>query len=175
MCYRAFETDRLHLIPTTSDHAMFILKLLNSPKWFKFIGDRNVQSLEAAHAYIQDRIVSQFDRLGFGNYTLVLKNDGVLIGACGLYDREGIDGIDLGFALLPDLEKQGYAYEAARKIMEVASTKFKLNTIRAITKAENIDSRKLLEKLGLVYEKTVRLGDDNQEFLVYQASLYEKN
>lgn len=170
--FKSFETDRLRIVPTTSDDAPFLLKLLNTPKWLEFIGDRKVHSLQAASAYIRDRIVPQFDLLGYGNYTLVLKSDGSRISACGLYDHEGIDGIDIGFALLPDFEKQGYASEAALKIMEVAAREFKLSTIRAITLTENTDSRKLLEKLGLIYEKTIRLAGDNQDVRVYIKNLF---
>jgi RimJ/RimL family protein N-acetyltransferase len=169
--FRSYETDRLRIVPTTTDDAPLILELLNSSKWLEFIGDRNVHSLEDAYTYIQERIVPQFDRLGYGNYTLVLKSDGSKIGACGLYDHEGVDGIDIGFALLPDFEKKGYACEAASKMIEIATLEFKLHTIRAITLIKNMDSRKLLEKLGLTYEKTIRLAGDKEDVMVYHINL----
>lgn len=57
----------------------------------------------------------QFERLGFGNYIMIRKSDGIKLGSCGLYDREGLDGIDIGYALMPQFERQGYAIEAASK------------------------------------------------------------
>jgi RimJ/RimL family protein N-acetyltransferase len=169
--YKSFDTERLHIVPTTIDDAPFILELLNTPKWLAFIGDRNVYSLPAAYDYIQDRILTQYDRLGFGNYTMMLKGNGTKVGACGLYDRTGVEGIDIGFAMLPNFERQGYAFEAASKLIEAAATEFELRSIKAITLAENMDSRKLLEKLGLTYQETIRLPGDDQDVMVYQVNL----
>lgn len=45
--------------------------------------------------------------------TVIRKLDNVKIGTCGLYDREGIDGVDIGFAFLPEYEKKGFAFENA--------------------------------------------------------------
>lgn len=96
--YDTFETERLLLKATSKEDASFILELLNTPKWIKNIGDRNVKSLEAAQNYILERMTPQFERLGYSNYTVIRKADGAKMGTCGLYDREGLEGIDIGFA-----------------------------------------------------------------------------
>jgi len=108
--YKEFETERLIIKPTSEKDGEFIFELLNTPKWIEFIGDRNVKSVEDAKEYIQNKMTSQLERLGYSNYTLIKKPDGVKIGTCGLYDREGLEGIDIGFAFLPEYEKKGYAY-----------------------------------------------------------------
>ena len=90
--YKVFETERLILRPTGVEDAALILKLLNMPKWLRFIGDRNVNTLEEAQLYIESRMLPQLGRLGYGNYTLVKKSDGTRLGTCGLYDREGLEG-----------------------------------------------------------------------------------
>lgn len=69
-------TERLVLKPTTVEDAAFILELLNSPKWLKFIGDRNVKSIAEAEAYIKERMLPQFERLGFTNNVVIRKADG---------------------------------------------------------------------------------------------------
>ena len=94
----------------------FLLELMNSPKWLKFIGDRKVHSVRDALQYICARMLPQLRHLGFSNYTILLKSNQQKIGTCGLFDREGLEGIDIGFALLPDFEKQGYAFEAKRAL-----------------------------------------------------------
>ncbi len=167
MNLKSFETKRLLLKPTTTDDAGFILELMNTPKWLEYIGDRNVRTLEAAGKYIREKITPQFERLGFANYTLVRKTDGVSVGTCGLYDREGLDGIDIGFALLPAYERQGYAFEAASRLMEAARD-FGIGNISAITTPANISSQNLLDKLGLKLTGTVRLKGDDQELLLYR-------
>lgn len=161
-------TTRLHLSPTTIEDAALFLELLNTPKWLKFIGDRNVKTLAAAETYIEERVRPQFEKIGYGNYTLSLKNDGTKIGCCGLYDREGVDGVDIGFSLLPAFEKMVYGYEAAVCVRDVGFTQFNLSKIGAITVPENKSSIGLLKKLGLVYIKTITLENDPQELRYYE-------
>ncbi|UOB16090.1 GNAT family N-acetyltransferase [Abyssalbus ytuae] len=169
--YKTFETERLILTPTTTKDALFILKLLNSPKWIKNIGDRNVKSVEDAKKYIDERMKPQLEKTGFSNYTVIRKSDGVKIGGCGLYDREGIKGFDIGFAFLPEYEKKGYAYESALKIKQLARDKFNLKFISAITTHYNEESQKLLEKLGLKYIQKIKLPQDDEELLLYRTEL----
>lgn len=166
--YKTFETERLQLKPTTEEDAEFIFELFNTPKWIENIGDRNIMSVEMAEDYIVNRMKPQLERLGYSNYTLVRKSDRVKIGSCGLYDRDGLEGIDIGFAFLPEYEKKGFAYEAAHKLIDVAFHEFEIKTISAITLKNNLSSQKLLEKLGLALIGTTKLPNDNTELFLYK-------
>lgn len=169
-----FQTTRLTLRPTSQDDAAFILELLNSPKWIQNIGDRQVTSLEAAKKYIAERMEPQQKRLGFGNFTLINTEDGKKVGSCGLYDREGLEGVDIGFALLPAYEGKGYAFESAEKLMQLAEQEWNLPMVQGITLEANIGSRKLLEKLGLQFVEHIHLPNDEEELLLYRR-LFEQN
>ncbi|MFD3003347.1 GNAT family N-acetyltransferase [Pontibacter toksunensis] len=166
--YKSFETERLILRPTSEEDAPFMFELLNTPKWLKHIGDRNVRSVEDAKDYIKTRIRPQLERLGFSNYTIIRKSDNVKLGVCGLYDREGLEGIDIGFALLPEHENKGYAFESANEVKRVGLEEFGIARIGAITTKDNVASQKLLEKLGLKFSRTVKLPDDDEELLLYE-------
>ena len=166
--YQTFETERLLLRPTESEDAPFIMALLNMPKWLKYIGDRNVRSLKDAQNYINNKIKPQFARLAYGNYTVIRKRDGVKLGTCGLYDREGLSGVDIGFGFLPEYEKKGYALESSLKVMELAINDFKLKQINAITNKDNIASQNLLKKLGLRYIKMVKLPNSDEKLMLFQ-------
>ena len=144
--FKSFETKRLKLKPCSKEDAPFLLELLNTPKWIKYIGDRKIRSIADAEEYIENKMTPQLKKLGYSNYIVIRKSDGKKLGTCGLYDREGFDGIDIGFAFLPQYERNGYAYESAHKMMEVAKKHFKIDHISAITTKENIVSQKLLEK-----------------------------
>jgi len=168
MKVKTFETERLFLRPTAVEDADFVLQILNTPKWLKYIGDRKVGTKEEAEKYIQERMTPQLERLGFSNYTVIRKSDQVKIGSCGLYDREGLEGVDIGFAFLPDYEGQGYATEAAMKIKEAGQEVFGIKKMSGITVEYNHSSRKLLEKLGFKFVKMIRLPNDDEELMLYE-------
>ncbi|WP_299433611.1 GNAT family N-acetyltransferase [uncultured Aquimarina sp.] len=163
-----FETDRLLLKPATIEDAAFYLKLLNSPKWLQNIGDRNVRSIEDAEHYITEKMMPQLKRLGYSNYTVIRKSDNQKLGCCGLYDREGIEGVDIGFAFLPEYEGKGYAYESALKIKEAGISLFGIKKISAITIPENKSSQKLLEKLDFSFIKIINIPNDDEDLMLYE-------
>lgn len=167
--FMAFETERLSIKPTSVKDADLILELMNTEKWIRFVGDRNLQTIQDAENYIKKRMLPQLHKLGFSNFTIFRKEDDQKIGICGLYSREGLDHIDIGFGLLPQFEKNGYAFEAASRILKAGFEDFKLRNICGITDKENFESQKLLEKLGLTLSGTVRLPGEEEDILLYKA------
>lgn len=145
-----------------------MLELLNTPNWIKYIGDRNVKNVEEAEAYLKNGILKSYQESGFGFYKLLLKEENnKIIGTSGLVKREQLENADIGFAMLPEYEGLGFGYESSVAIMELAKHKFKLDKILAITLENNFNSIKLLEKLGLSYEKKVKPFDDGEELLLF--------
>ena len=169
--YLEFSTSRLRLRPTSPVDAQLVLNLLNTPKWLRFVGDRNVHSEEEAQDYIKERMLPQLEKLGYSNYTLIRKSDDAKLGCCGLYDREGLEGVDIGFALLPEYEKQGYAFEASKELMRAAVEDFGITKIKGITSKDHFASQKLLQKLGMICSGTVVLPDEEEELLVFEKDL----
>ncbi len=169
--FKTFETERLILRPTSETDAEFILELMNTPKWIKYIGDRDINTIKEAEEYIHDKMTPQLKRLGFSNYTVIRKSDDIKLGACGLYDREGLDDIDIGFAFLPQYEGRGYALESSKRIKEAAKKEFSIKRLCAITTKDNHSSQRLLEKLGFELKGSTKLPNDEEELFVYKAIL----
>ena len=166
------ETDRLVISEFTVEDAPFYLELVNTPNWIKYIGDRNIKTLENAKQSLLDNNIKSYKTNGFGFYKLALKNENLKpIGTCGLIKRESLDDIDIGFAMLPDYERKGFGYESAAAIMQLAKLKFNIKRIVAITLPSNKASIALLEKLGLNYEKNVIPFDDDEELLLFAKHL----
>lgn len=173
--YLSFETERLCMIPTSREDAAFIYELLNSPKWLQFIGDRKIYTIKDAEEYIDMKMRPQLERLGFSVYTLLRKSDQNKIGICCLIDREELEGIDLGYALLPDYEGAGYAQEASKKMIAVGFEEFGLPNLYAITNPNNIASQKLLLKLGFNSIGHLQLMDEKIPDRLYELkSDYKK-
>jgi len=162
------ETDRLLLTRSQESHWAFLLELVNSPKWIKNIGDRNVHTEDDARNYLKNKIIPNADDAkSFGQLCIVRKSDNVVVGVTGLYQRDGLDHADIGFALLPEYEGMGYAYEATKKLLDHVIQQKVLNRIEGITLPSNIASQGLLEKLGLQYERMVRIPNDEEELMLY--------
>jgi len=165
------ETERLRLREFSKDDAPFLLELLNTPQWIKFIGDRNVRTLDAAREYAANRLMSSYHRFGFGLYMVELKDTSTPIGMCGLVRREALDDVDLGFAFLPQYTGHGYAREAGTATMDLARKKVKSKRLVAITMVDNSSSINLLQKLGFNFEKTVNFPGEEQTLMMYSVNL----
>lgn len=165
---RVLETERLVLRRLTVDDAAFVLRLLNEPSWLRFIGDRGVRTLEDARRYILEGPVDMYERLGFGIYATTLKEDDKApIGICGLVKRAGLDDVDIGFALLPEHWGKGYASEAAAAVMDYAKGVVGLKRVVAITSLDNETSARLLGKIGLRFERIIRLTEGGEELRLF--------
>jgi len=165
------ETERLLLRQLTTDDAEFIFELLNDPSFIQNIGDRHIQTIDDACAYIVNGPVKSYEKNGFGLYLVVLKDTNESIGMCGLIKREGLEDVDIGYALLPRFWAKGYAIEAARATREYAKNVIGLKRIVAIVDPANQGSIRVLEKLGLRYEKMVRLSADDIDLKLFGLAL----
>ncbi|HUF00672.1 MAG TPA: GNAT family N-acetyltransferase [Anaerolineales bacterium] len=165
------ETERLILRQLTQDDAEFMSELLNDPSWIQNIGDRNIKTLDDARSYILNGPVASYTKNGFGLYLVVLKETNESIGICGLIKRDGLDDIDIGYALLPKFWSKGYAVEAARVVKAYAKDVIGLKRVVAITDPANAGSIRVLEKIGLRFEKMVRLSADDIELKLFGADL----
>lgn len=148
------QTERLRLRELTTEDADFINRLLNTPKFLAYIGDRNVRSVEQAADFIRERFCKGYADNGFGLYAVDLE-DGTPIGICGFVRRDTLPGPDLGFAFLPEFERKGYGLESATAIMQYGRNVLSFRSVLAITSLDNDASGKLLEKLGFRYDSEI--------------------
>ena len=163
------ETKRLQLRQYTKDDSHFTFALMNSEGWFKYIGDRNINSIAAAETYIEEKYVPSYSENGYGGYVVVLKGTGKPIGSCGLYKRPNLQYPDIGFAFLPDYMGKGYGFEAANAVLNYAKNELEFSTILAITVQANTASQKLLEKIGLRQIDTIFIEGDKEELLLFST------
>jgi RimJ/RimL family protein N-acetyltransferase len=164
------DTDRLILRELSLEDAPFILELVNEPSWLRFIGDRGVRDLDSARAYLEKGPIAMYARHGFGLYKVELKEDGTPMGMCGLIKREGLPDADIGFAFFPRFWGSGYAREAALAVLTYSGTKLGLKRILAIVNPDNVSSIKLLEKLGFVFQRMVRMPGEAAEVRLFELS-----
>lgn len=164
------ETERLILRELNEADAEFILELVNDPDWIRYIGDRDIRTVEAARDYLIEGPMASYAQNGFGLWLVQLK-DATPIGMCGLIDREGLDDVDLGFAFMPAFRSQGYANESASIVIEYAKSSSGLKQLAAITDRDNAPSIKLLEKLGFQFDKMIDLFEGEPAVNLFMLEL----
>jgi RimJ/RimL family protein N-acetyltransferase len=164
------QTERLRLRHMTLDDAAFMLGLLNDPAWHRFIGDRGIRTVEGAREYILNGPMAMVARHGFGFHAVELKEGGCPLGICGLAKRDFLDDVDIGYAFLPQYGGQGYAFEAAQGVLAHARA-LGLKRLVATVVPENAASIRLLEKLGLRFERSFQAPDSTRALQFFALDL----
>jgi RimJ/RimL family protein N-acetyltransferase len=86
---------------------------------------------------------------------------------CGLLKRESLEDVDIGFAFLPQFWGQGYALESASSVMAFAKNVVGLKRVVAITNPDNDASIKVLERIGMQFERMTKLSDEGMELRLF--------
>lgn len=168
---KILETGRLLIRQLTAEDADFILELVNDPSFIQNIGDRNVRSIADARAYILNGPAASYAKNGFGLSLVVLKETGESIGMCGLIKRDALEHVDIGYAFLPRYWSKGYAVEAAQAMKNYAKEEFGLKHLVAVVDPANQGSIRVLEKIGMDFEKMVKLSEDDIELKLFACKL----
>ncbi|MCK8495245.1 GNAT family N-acetyltransferase [Spirosoma sp. RP8] len=148
---------------SVNDHD-FILQLVNSPGWLRFIGDRNVKTATDTIAYIENIITNP----NIHYWTVRLKNEQTPIGIITLIKRQYLAHYDIGFAFLEVYTGKDYPAEATQAVLHALPESILSEKILAITTEANSRSIKLLEKLNFVFETILEV--DNRPLRQYALS-----
>lgn len=165
------ETERLKLRKCVSTDTDFIIELVNTPGWIRYIGDRNIHTQKDALNYLVKGPLLGYEQYGYGLSIVETKDEQIPIGLCGLLKRTYLDHPDIGYAYLPAFMGKGYALEMATAIVSYSHTVFSIKEIQAITLEENIRSIHLLEKIGMQFIKRITLPDTTIPLLLYGVEL----
>ncbi len=164
------ETPRLVIREFNPGDCVFIVELLNTSSWLKYIGDKNVKNGEDALLYLEKGPMKSYKELGFGLFCVVLKDGKIPIGMCGLIKRDTLDDVDIGFAFLPQYEGNGYAMESTVSVLSHAK-KLSLKRIVAITLSDNERSIKLLKSVNMNFEKMIKFPNSEEELMLFSINL----
>lgn len=166
---KVLETARLALREFDEQDTAFIIKLVNSPGWLQYIGNKHIHTEAAALQYIINGPQKSYAANGFGLYLAETRAGNEPIGMCGLIRREGLQHVDIGFALLPEHTGKGYALEMARATLLFANNNLGIKKLAAITTYDNQNSIRLLGKLGFQFVTTTRLHPGEDLLLLFET------
>jgi ribosomal-protein-alanine N-acetyltransferase len=113
-------------------------------------------------------------------WAVIHKADGKLIGRCGLCFLDKTPEVELGYLLDKSYWRRGLATEGSHASLKYGFEVIRLEKIVAIAKPENIASRRVMEKVGMKYEKDAYFYNTNVVYYaisrdVYQMSRQELN
>ncbi|WP_177168030.1 GNAT family N-acetyltransferase [Marininema mesophilum] len=94
---------------------------------------------------------------GWSIFSLRLKENKQFIGCIGLLYRDFpahfTPCVEIGWKISPMYWNQGYATEAAKKLLHKGFTDYGLTEIISFTVPQNVASRRVMEKIGLIHDK----------------------
>lgn len=162
------KTARTYVERVRITDAPFFLALVNTPDFIRYIGNRNVSSLEDARRYLEGGFLRSYEENGFGYYIIRTLGDDQAIGVSGFLKKPFLDNPDFGFALLPKYYQQGYAAEYCEAVLDYGVKTFGFQVLDAVTTLDNVRSMTLLDRLGFVRLGTVSEPDEMEALTLYR-------
>jgi RimJ/RimL family protein N-acetyltransferase len=158
-------TERLRLREMTAGDAGALLRLNANPNVIKYVGDPALADEAEALAVFTGRILPQYRDHGVGRWAVELRDGGEFLGWCGLKYLPETDEYDLGYRFFEHAWGRGYATEAARGTVEWARAHLPGRRVVGKAMLGNLGSIRVLEKIGLRFEKRER--DQDGKLAVY--------
>lgn len=159
-------TKRLYLRECNSMDALLAYNLNLDPEVIKYTGDPSFVSVSEAREFLGN--YDAFEKYGMGRWYAFLKDSDEFIGWCGLKYSPNIDEVDIGYRLLRKYWNKGYATEAARACLDYGFQELGIDEIVAKADKRNQASIKVMEKIGMEYEKDILF--DEYEGVRYKTS-----
>jgi RimJ/RimL family protein N-acetyltransferase len=161
------ETERLILRPFTLEDAEAWLPLISLPEVIRYTGDSPAQSVDDARESLRLRPLRDYTLYGFGRLAVIEKESGRLVGFCGFKYVIELGEIDIGYRFLPDCWGKGYATESGAALMAQDRRARGIRRVVGTVHPDNPASGRVLEKLGLRFERTLDPDEDGVGFLLY--------
>lgn len=160
------ETERLilrELVPTDAED---MLRLHSNYQVQKYTGEDLITTLEGIYSKINEK-TNDYEKYGYGRWATILKNGKQFAGWAGLAYLPEFNEIDLGYRFLPEFWGKGIATEACRAILTYGFDKLKLKRIIAIAMKENKASIRVMEKVGMQFDKYAPYEPGGEDFAWY--------
>lgn len=113
-------------------------------KYMEGLYESREEELEYTRSYIQNA----YTFWGYGTWVIERKRDGKIIGRVGFNLREGYEEPEIGFVIMEEEQRKGYALECCTAALKVGKEEYEFEKIQALVKEGNQASVNLCQKLG---------------------------
>jgi ribosomal-protein-alanine N-acetyltransferase len=146
------ETERLFMRKFTPDDLPKLVELRTDPEVYKYLGGTQMQNPAALRTRL-GFYIGCYDKYGFGHHAMHWKETGEMIGWSGLQPLEDSGRVEVGYGMKKEFWRRGIGFECAKAWLEFGFGKANLTRIVAVAQPENVGSWRIMEKLGMRYEK----------------------
>ena len=167
------ETARLLLRRMTEQDTGELLLVFSDPRVMASFGGELFDRTQMER-WVRRNLEHQ-DKYGYGLFSVILKESGILIGDCGLEHMEvhGVPEVELGYDLRGDYWGRGFATEAAAAVRNFAIDVLGLPRLVSLIRPSNVASCRVAEKIGMLREIEIDRG--GHIYWVYAVSKPETN
>jgi RimJ/RimL family protein N-acetyltransferase len=164
----AIDTDRLLLRPPQAADAQPLLEIHQDPAVVRYVLFGTTHSGITGAWRSVAMMVGHWHLRGYGQWTVVERTTGDIVGRVGLWNPEGWPGVELGWIVRRERWGQGFATEAARAALDWTWQHVDTDHIISIIQPDNHRSIRVAEKIGETPERTEMMN--GVESIVYGIS-----
>ncbi len=161
---RELETERLILRQWRAEDLEPFAAYYGDPETARYVG--GVATRDQAWRRMASQI-GHWVLLGYGYWAVEEKESGIFAGCVGLWRSPGWPELELGYWLVPAVWGKGYATEAGAAARDFAWRVVKAESLVSYIEPGNEPSKRVAERLGACYEKTIDLATSGPH-LVYR-------
>jgi len=147
------ETERLFIRKFATEDLETLIKLRADPEVNKYLGGTRLQNPQALEKRLQFYI-DCYAKYGFGMSAMLWKETGEMIGWSGLQPLDGTSEIEVGYGMIKEFWGKGIGFECAKAWLDYGFNVVQLERIVTVAYPENKGSWRIMEKLGMKYQKT---------------------
>lgn len=150
------ETPRLWLRPLTLTDLNDLTQIYSDPEVMRYRLISQPATREQTQKMLESYL-NHWNEHGFGRWATIHKASGKLIGHCGLEYLATRDDVEISYLLQRDYWGQGLATESATILLNYGFETLQLERLVALANPQNLASRRVIEKIGMQYEKNIQL------------------
>ena len=160
--WKIAETNRCIIREMTEEDLDAVYEVYEAPsvtKYMEGLYDNREEELEYTRSYIQNA----YRFWGYGTWVIERKEDHKVIGRVGFNLRDGYEEVELGFVIMEQEQRKGYAYECCKAVLELGKAEYEFEKVQTLVREGNEASKNLCKKLGFRFSEKV--VEENREYL----------
>lgn len=146
------ETERLIIRPFELSDIAPSYEMNLDPEVSRYTGDGGIVSYEELQRRIEEDVMGDYQKHGYGRLAVELKGVDKFIGFTGLKFIPELGTTDLGYRFKSAYWGKGIATESAIACVKLGFEQLKLDHLLAFVLPDNIGSVRVLEKLNFCFE-----------------------